>query len=315
MSKIMENCLHATGNTQSRITSSVIARAYDITIDEPLIHPSDWREELDLLRNVGPDDIVNLRINSPGGSLSVAISFLKSMSECCARLVGHSEGECSSAATLLFLGCDEWYIAEGSELMIHTASSGYHGKENNFYEYAIHLNKTVNRLLTKHYKGFLTDEEISQVLKGSDMWMDEEEVKSRLENLVRHREEEIDESVSISNREAYEYLKNKTKEEILQESFPDLYEDSLEDSEGVCGELSEVVSTNGTEVWITTSKQNTVVIELLDRKEWDKAYKLLTIDDIKNACKYLGISIVGLRRKKDVWDALFEELVEIVDED
>lgn len=315
MNKVMENYSPTAGYIPSRIKSSVIAQAHDITIDEPLIHPSDWRDELDLLRNVGPDDVVNLRINSPGGSLSVAVAFLKAMSECCARLVGHNEGECSSAATLLFLGCDEWYLAEGSELMIHTASSGYHGKENNFYEYAIHLNKTVNKLLTKHYKGFLTDEEISQVLKGADMWMDEEDIKSRLENLVQHREEEIDESISVSNREAYEYLKNKTKEEILQESFPDLYEEPLEDSEGRSGELSKVVSTYGTEVWITTSKNIEVCLDIFDSKDCDKAYKLLTTDDIKNACKYLEIDMVGLSRKKDMWNELLKGLVEIVNED
>lgn len=304
----------------NRIYSSVATMVYDILIDEPLIHPSDWREELNLLRNVGPDDVVNLRINSPGGSSSVAIAFLKAMSECCAKLIGHNEGECSSAATLLFLGCDEWCIAEGSELMIHTASSGYHGKENNFYEYAIHLNKTVNSLLTKHYKGFLTDEEISQVLKGTDMWMDEEEVKTRLENLIKHREEDIGNSISTSEKEAFEYLKSKTKEEILKESFPDLYEEAClefksNDKSGCDQTLFPVTFKGNGEVILLKLDGSVVSFELWDSIDTNRACKLLTVEDIKNICKYLYLDTTGLKRKRDLWDALVEVLVRIYNED
>ena len=84
------------------VVSRPIAYTHDIFIDKELVQPLDWRLELDTIRNASPNDIVNLRINCPGGSDMVMGAFVKAIAECQGHVVGHIEHTCASAATIIF---------------------------------------------------------------------------------------------------------------------------------------------------------------------------------------------------------------------
>jgi ATP-dependent protease ClpP protease subunit len=204
------------------VVSRPIAYTHDIFIDKELVQPLDWRLELDTIRNASPNDIVNLRINCPGGSDMVMGAFVKAIAECQGHVVGHIEHTCASAATIIFLACHEFIVSDDAEFMVHTSSLGYGGKQNNFNEYAIFVNKSNERLMRKYYEGFLSQEEIDLTLKGADLWMNSEEVIERLQNKI---EKETEDEPEPLTREVAENL---SKEELINMMFGEEEESTTE---------------------------------------------------------------------------------------
>ena len=213
------------------VVSRPIAYTHDIFIDKELVQPLDWRLELDTIRNASPNDIVNLRINCPGGSDMVMGAFVKAIAECQGHVVGHIEHTCASAATIIFLACHEFIVSDDAEFMVHTSSLGYGGKQNNFNEYAIFVNKSNERLMRKYYEGFLSQEEIDLTLKGADLWMNSEEVIERLQNKI---EKETEDEPEPLTREVAENL---PKEELINAMFGE--EENNEIAEGTVSALEE----------------------------------------------------------------------------
>ena len=211
-------------------TGGVISRPatfeHTIYIDEELVSPSEWRQELETIRSAQEGDYVHLRINSAGGSDVVMGAFVKAIAETQAHVVGHIEHMCCSAATIIFLACHSYVVSDDCEFMVHTASLGYGGKQNNFYEFSTFNNKANERLMRKYYKDFLTEDEINQALKGADFWFDSEEVIQRLEARDKIRQEsQIEEMKKCGCEECKQTLSmiapdSLDLEDFLDEDYP-----------------------------------------------------------------------------------------------
>ena len=211
-------------------TGGVISRPatfeHTIYIDEELVSPSEWRQELETIRSAQEGDYVHLRINSTGGSDVVMGAFVKAIAETQAHVVGHIEHMCCSAATIIFLACHSYVVSDDCEFMVHTASLGYGGKQNNFYEFSTFNNKANERLMKKYYKDFLTEDEINQALKGADFWFDSEEVIQRLETRDKIRQEsQIEEMKKCGCEECKQTLSmiapdSLDLEDFLDEDYP-----------------------------------------------------------------------------------------------
>lgn len=207
-------------------TGGVISRPatfeHTIYIDEELVSPSEWRQELETIRSAQEGDYIHLRINSAGGSDVVMGAFVKAIAETQAHVVGHIEHMCCSAATIIFLACHSYVVSDDCEFMVHTASLGYGGKQNNFYEFSTFNNKANERLMRKYYKDFLTEEEINQALKGADFWFDSEEVIQRLETRDNIRQEsQIEEMKKCGCEECKQTLSMIVPDSLDLEDFVD----------------------------------------------------------------------------------------------
>lgn len=53
------------------------------------------------------------------------------------------------------------------------------------------VDKQLNEAFESFYLGFLTKEEISQVIDGTDFWMGAEEIKERWNNHLSYKEQEL----------------------------------------------------------------------------------------------------------------------------
>ena len=207
-------------------TGGIISRPstfeHTIYIDEELVSPSEWRQELETIRCAQEGDYIHLRINSAGGSDVVMGAFVKAIAETQAHVVGHIEHMCCSAATIIFLACHSYVVSDDCEFMVHTASLGYGGKQNNFYEFSTFNNKANERLMKKYYKDFLTEDEISQALKGADFWFDSEEVIQRLETRDKIRQEsQIEEMKKCGCEECKQTLSMIAPDSLDLEDFID----------------------------------------------------------------------------------------------
>ena len=208
------------------VISRPIAFEHTIYIDEELVSPSEWRQELETIRTAQAGDTVHVRLNTVGGSDVVMGAFVKAIAETQAHVVGHIEHMCCSAGTIIFLACHSYVVSDDCEFMIHTASLGYGGKQNNFYEFSTFNNKANERLMRKYYKDFLTEEEINQALKGADFWFDSEEVIQRLETRDKIRQEsQIEEMKKCGCEECKQTLSmiapdSLDLEDFLDEDYP-----------------------------------------------------------------------------------------------
>ncbi len=204
------------------VISRPIAFEHTIYIDEELVSPSEWRQELETIRTAQAGDTVHVRLNTVGGSDVVMGAFVKAIAETQAHVVGHIEHMCCSAGTIIFLACHSYVVSDDCEFMIHTASLGYGGKQNNFYEFSTFNNKANERLMRKYYKDFLTEEEINQALKGADFWFDSEEVIQRLETRDKIRQEsQIEEMKKCGCEECKQTLSMIAPDSIDLEDFLD----------------------------------------------------------------------------------------------
>lgn len=168
------------GNSKS-LPPKVLARMHEFYVSGPISSPEDYIEDFNVIRHLGPDDVVKIYLNSCGGYLSTAIQYMRVLSETEALVVVSVEGDCMSAATMIFLAADQYEITPHSSFMIHNYSGGTGGKGHEMYGQVQYERKWSEKLLREVYEYFLTDAEINAVLDGKDLWMDVDELVLRME--------------------------------------------------------------------------------------------------------------------------------------
>ena len=159
----------------------VMGARYDIYISGEILDSAQYIKTFDLIRNTTPNDVIFLHINSPGGDLYTAIQYMRVIKESESVVVCCAEGMVASAALLIFISGDTYSIADYSTFMAHTLSTGFYGKANELHD-DISFTKTWGDNITKSaFAGFLTDNEITQIINGKNIWLTSDEVKKRIE--------------------------------------------------------------------------------------------------------------------------------------
>lgn len=164
----------------SGVQSQPTAFTHHIYFDGDIVDVINYREEVAILRDASPLDIVHIHIETGGGDLYAAKHIISNMKQCQAHLITEVNGICASAGTLIFLAGDEYRLGEFTDMMFHTLAFGYSGKANNVAEYVEHTSKTSYKFFHSVYKHFLSVEEIDKLISGTDYWFDTEEVVRRL---------------------------------------------------------------------------------------------------------------------------------------
>ncbi len=133
-----------------------------------------------MLYNAKEYDEFVLNINSPGGIIDSALMIIDAIKTTPAKVSARLTGTVASAATLISMACDEIYPTQGLSFMIHNYSSGgMQGKGHEMKARQQFIDRQLNRAFRDYYIGFLTDEEMSEIIEGKDIWLDHEEVAER----------------------------------------------------------------------------------------------------------------------------------------
>jgi ATP-dependent protease ClpP protease subunit len=151
----------------------------------------DPEEYLDLchaLRACTPSDEFFIRFNCPGGQVRTGNQIINALKECPGTTIGFIEADCGSMATFVFLACDTWGVSPYAEWFGHTVSSGSWGKECETFEASQFLRKQTHKRVQEEYSSFLFPEEIESLLKGSDIYLNADEIMERLEVFADARE-------------------------------------------------------------------------------------------------------------------------------
>ena len=189
---------------------------YEYYLVDDIGEASDYIELCDVLRSASPNDEVLIRINSGGGSLATANMIVNSIRESQAHVHGFIESTCASAATLIYLACHSYSLSEDADMMVHTSSSLYGGKEHEQHSYVTFSRKKIHKMVRDRYAGFLTEKEIENVLNGQDYYFDSEEIGERLEAYTEFQQKKFEAELEAFQKEQEDdiegaYIKPKKK--------------------------------------------------------------------------------------------------------
>ena len=179
-----------------------VFNTYDYKLFGEITEVDDYFDLIDALNYASPDDEFIIRIHSGGGLLGTADVIINAIQNTQARVHGHIESLCGSAATIIFLNCHSYSISPRSEFFVHTASSGTIGKEHENYASIMFDRKRVHKMIRDAYEGLLTDEEIDNVLKGQDYYFDADELGERLENFTEFRQKKFEAELEALQKES-----------------------------------------------------------------------------------------------------------------
>jgi ATP-dependent protease ClpP protease subunit len=154
-------------------------------ISGPIEEPSKYTEMIHQIRTAGQNDVVHLHLNTPGGLVATGVQLISAMRASNGHIVTHLEGEACSMGALLFLTADEMVVYDDSLLMFHNYSGGAYGKGHEITASIEATNKWYTRLATNVCTPFLTEEELSEIIKGADLWMLSDEVEDRLKKMAK----------------------------------------------------------------------------------------------------------------------------------
>lgn len=160
---------------------------YVIYIDD-LSELEEHQERLQLIRQASPEDTIRIIINSPGGYVKTAMSYVHAIRESVATIGTHAEGEACSAGTILWLACENRTVAPMTSFMFHNYQGGVFGNGANINSHVAHYTKYFNRIIDSFYTGVLTQEEIDLIKNGGEVWLDEVELCERTQATLLTKE-------------------------------------------------------------------------------------------------------------------------------
>ena len=161
--------VHDNGDLEAYITES---------IDEPSV----YNELCHRLRLAPASSTVTLHINTPGGIIDSALMIIDAIKASKAKIIGYLTGTVASAGTIIALACDELIVGEHTTFMIHNySSSGIHGKGHELKAYQNFIDSHLEAAFRSFYRGFLTTKEMTSVIDGQDLWLNQAEVLKRWE--------------------------------------------------------------------------------------------------------------------------------------
>ena len=191
MSKDIDPKLLGT-NQFTKSTSSV----HEFYLSGEILDAEEYVEWFDTIRNARATDVIYLYINSMGGDLYTTLQFLRVMGESDAHIITSVEGACMSAATMIFLHGHEFQVTPHSLFMFHNYSAGVFGKGGEMYDQLQFERVWSKNFMTEVYQDFLTEAEIESMMHNKDIWMTSEQVVERLGNLLKKREESVEDDAA-----------------------------------------------------------------------------------------------------------------------
>lgn len=179
--------MEISGSSRIKVNQK-LSREITIFLDNVLGSPDNYRDELWTIINAQESDDIVLVMNTVGGDLSTALAFREALQMSHAPTTAIIMNECASGGTIIALSCENVGALDSCEFMIHTGKSGIYGNINNIKDYGEFQDKQINKLIEKVYSGFLSKQEIADVILGKELWFDADDTRQRLQNRAEYME-------------------------------------------------------------------------------------------------------------------------------
>ncbi len=162
-----------------------VVRQISYYISGPILESHYYTDLFYTLRTASETDIVYLHLNTSGGDFDTGLQIINNMQASNANVVTVLEARAYSMGAFIFLSGDEYIVHDNCQLLFHIYSGSFAGRGNEQQAEVHAVSTWFEKFMTRTCQPFLTLSEIKDVLKGSDVWMDSDEIRQRMERLRR----------------------------------------------------------------------------------------------------------------------------------
>lgn len=163
---------------------------FNVHLDEDITEPSRYRELITLLFSASDNDIITIFVNSGGGCLDSALAIIEGIKVTKAHVRCILLGACHSAASMIVMYAHEIIVLDAAHSLVHTAHFGSQGNTNNIKTHTDFTVKQIEKFIHATYDGFLTEVELTNVKSGVELWLDADQIRTRMEKRNRYIENE-----------------------------------------------------------------------------------------------------------------------------
>ena len=169
------------GNQQlGFITDVQKSYSHRVFLYDEIKEPMHYEKVFNLLISASEHDHIAFFVSSGGGSVAGLRVLLEGLRLTEAFTTAIIVGDAHSSASVFALSCNETVVADAAEMLVHCARNGFYSKQSDLESYVSHSKKTIEKMFRTAYVAFLTDDEITKVLGGFEMWLDADEIRERL---------------------------------------------------------------------------------------------------------------------------------------
>lgn len=159
-----------------------------VFLDGPILSARYYRMVASEAADLSENDELEFSITSGGGSMEGLIALLDVVNTTEAEVTAVIKGECHSAASMLAVSCPNIIVSPYASMLVHNASLGAgRAKAYDLKQYVDHSTDFCNTLFRDVYEGFLSEDEIEEVIKGKEMWMGADEISERIQQMMEHK--------------------------------------------------------------------------------------------------------------------------------
>lgn len=137
------------------------------------------------LRTATQTDLIYLHLNTSGGDFDTGLQIINNMQASDATIITVLEARAYSMGAFIFLAGDQYVVHDNCQLLFHIYSGSFAGRGNEQQAEVLAVANWFEKFMNRTCQPFLSAAEIRDVLKGSDVWMDSDEIRRRLEKLRR----------------------------------------------------------------------------------------------------------------------------------
>jgi len=160
------------------------------------IYPANqYRKLIEEIGNLGEDDEINMHFACDGGVVSGMTAIINALNRSPALIRSHLDSHAYSAAAIMFLCAQEWVVSPGTSLMFHNYSGGLEGKGHELGSALNHQNSLFRGIYDLYCADFLTKKEIDDIFAGMDLYISADDIKVRLDGLVKARKAELEKKI------------------------------------------------------------------------------------------------------------------------
>lgn len=154
-------------------------KIFNVFIFRGIESPEQFIPAIEAMQVANENDLVVVHLTTPGGDIDATDTFLQACKMCRGRIVFNATGGVHSAGTLILMNADEVIFSEGFNALVHNGMVGHGGKFSDWSAASDYARRHMEDLFWKTYRGFMSDDEIKQMIEGKDFWFDAAEFKKR----------------------------------------------------------------------------------------------------------------------------------------
>lgn len=160
-------------------------RQISFYISGTIEHAALYNDLFYTLRSASDTDLVYLHLNTPGGDFDTGLQIINNMRASAAHVVTVLEARAYSMGAFIFLAGDELLVHDNCQLLLHSYSGFFTGKGSEQQAQVAAVANWFSKFMDRSCQPFLSPREIRSILKGSDVWMDSDEIRRRLLRMAR----------------------------------------------------------------------------------------------------------------------------------